>query len=373
MFMRNMLKKWQASTWLPAQYGKMPYFWMLSLALFGWKYVNLPFYWWELVALLLTLLLFLAVYIRSYWVSGARLIGCIVLIVCLALAWAPFNYGSAGLVIFAATMCARLPDTRHAYRALMLVIVTVGVASFGFNFDSFFWMPAILLAIPGGMAAIFNEVQLRSNQQLQQNQKEIQYLAALAERERIGRDLHDLLGHTLSLITLKAELAGKLFDRDQLACKNEIAEIEQTARQTLAEVRAAVLGYRNTGLGHELRHAQQTLRSAQVEFVSDIRVENLPVAIENVIALALREAVTNIIRHAHASRCELSLSEKAQQICLRIADNGTAAAQAAGSDGQGSGLAGMRERVRALGGSFAVNRQAGFCIQICLPLPTQSM
>lgn len=369
MAMLASLKKWCSAPWLPSQYGKAPYFWMLSLAMFGWKYFNIPFYAIEIVFLGLSLPLFLLLYLGSFWVGGGRLIFCIASVTAMGLGWAPVNYGSAGLIIFAATMCARFSETRHSYSALALVIGAVALSSYVLQLDTFFWMPAILLGIPGGMAAIFNEAQARSNQQLRSNQEQIKYLAALAERERIGRDLHDLLGHTLSVITLKAELAGKLFERDPAACKKEISDIELTARQALGEVRAAVLGCRATGLAQELRNAHDTLAAAQVSFVSDIGPEAIPPVLENVIALALREAVTNIIRHAQASRCEMSLHTRDQQVLCSIADNGASAKLAPGVLlRNGHGLRGMSERVRALGGSFAVSTAHGMGIEITLPL-----
>ena len=138
--------------------------------------------------------------------------------------------------------------------------------------------------------------------------EEIEHLAKVAERERIARDLHDLLGHTLSLITLKAELARKLVDRDPQRAKQEMLDVEQTSRAALADVREAISGYRGEGLAAELIRARKTLETAGISVDSDIAELPLTPAQETVLALALREAMTNVVRHAQARRCSVQLA-----------------------------------------------------------------
>lgn len=181
----------------------------------------------------------------------------------------------------------------------------------------------------------------------------------------ISRDLHDLLGHSLSLIALKAELAGKLVQRDAGACANEIRDIECSARRALTEVRAAVTGYRESGLTHALASARASLAAASVEL--DERVERVALApaTENVVALALREAVTNVVRHAGASRCSVLLELDHGVAVLRVADDG----RARSSDDlkHGNGLTGMRERVAAAGGRLALRAQSGLELELRIP------
>ena len=137
-------------------------------------------------------------------------------------------------------------------------------------------------------------------EKLQLAQEEIEHLAKVAERERIARDLHDLLGHTLSLITLKAELARKLVDRDPQRAKQEMQDVEHTSRAALADVREAISGYRGQGLAAELLRARQTLETAGITVDCEASEVPLSPAQETVLALALREAVTNVVRHAQA-------------------------------------------------------------------------
>lgn len=194
---------------------------------------------------------------------------------------------------------------------------------------------------------------------------EVRRLAATAERERIGRDLHDLLGHTLSLITLKLELSRKLFDRDPAAARRELTEAEDVARHALAEVRTAVTGIRAAGFAAELASAALLLRASGVQFDSQQQVANLPESVECGLALVLREAATNIARHAHATRARASMVRSGDDVQLLIEDNGRG-----GVHLQGNGLRGMRERVQALGGSLRLDSPpgAGTRLEIEVPL-----
>lgn len=201
---------------------------------------------------------------------------------------------------------------------------------------------------------------------LKLSQEEVRRLAATAERERIGRDLHDLLGHTLSLITLKLELSRKLFDRDTEAAKREVAEAERVARHALAEVRSAVTGIRATDLAAELASARLLLESSGVHLDYAAPPAALPIEIERALSLVLREAATNIARHAQASCARVELERDANTLRLRVSDDGRG-----GVASDGNGLCGMRERVRALGGLMSIDspRGRGTVLLITVPLP----
>jgi two-component system sensor histidine kinase DesK len=194
---------------------------------------------------------------------------------------------------------------------------------------------------------------------------EVRRLAATAERERIGRDLHDLLGHTLSLITLKLELSRKLFDRDAEAARREVLEAEKVARHALAEVRCAVTGFRATDMAAELASARLLLESSAVQLDYG-QPPCMPVEIERALALVLREAATNIARHAGATQANVSFESIDGGLCLTIADNGRG-----GVAEEGNGLTGMRERVRALGGRLQIHstRGQGTRLRVAVPLP----
>ena len=199
---------------------------------------------------------------------------------------------------------------------------------------------------------------------LKLSHEEVRRLAATAERERIGRDLHDLLGHTLSLITLKLELSRKLFDRDSEAARREVLEAEKVARHALAEVRCAVSGFRAADLAAELASARLLLESSTVQLGYG-QPPCMPAEIERVLALVLREAATNIARHARATRASVSFESIDGGLCLTIADNGRG-----GVEEEGNGLTGMRERVRALGGRLQIHstRREGTRLRVVVPV-----
>ena len=247
--------------------------------------------------------------------------------------------------------------------AAVLLLVPAIAYSLGHAALSFI-LPALAIGVPTGIAAIMDTSLRDSRERLLRKQEEVEHMATIAERERISRDLHDLLGHTLSLITLKAELAGKLAGRDIDACKQEIGDIERCARNALAEVRAAVTGYRLTGLQHELASARASLAAAGIDMHAALASFSVPAAAENVMALALREAVTNIIRHAGASRCDVSLTQEGGIILFRIADNGAAGREIR----HGNGLNGMRERVASVGGQLALQVEKGLALELRLPI-----
>jgi two-component system, NarL family, sensor histidine kinase DesK len=208
-----------------------------------------------------------------------------------------------------------------------------------------------------GSANTFIAQQKRADRKLRLAQEENVQLAAVAERERIARDLHDVLGHTLSVIVLKAELARRLMQEgpgyNPQRAAQEIADVETTARTALAEVREAIGGYRSQGLVAELDLARRTLDAAGVTLTWQPPPTGAPVLSateETVLSLSVREAVTNIVRHAEATRCTMRLATTPDgYYALLVEDNGRHAIQQ-----EGNGLRGMRERVAGLGGRFSI-------------------
>lgn len=205
----------------------------------------------------------------------------------------------------------------------------------------------------------------KKNAALKLSQDEVRRLAATAERERIGRDLHDLLGHTLSLITLKLELSRKLFERDPTASRRELEEAENVARHALAEVRAAVTGIRATDLAAELASARLLLESSAVHLDYGNLPPSLPDDVERGLALVIREAVTNIHRHAGATEASVRFESTAEKLEMKICDNGRG-----GQSSEGNGINGMRERVQALGGTLSIDSppKRGTRLSVCVPL-----
>ncbi len=154
-----------------------------------------------------------------------------------------------------------------------------------------------------GIALMFLRRLIRTNAELRFAREENARLAVSEERLRFARDLHDLLGHSLSLIALKSELAGRLIDVDPARARSEVHDIEQVTRDALREVREAVSGYRQPALDAELNGAQAALRAAGIECTIARHVDHLPSTIEATLGWTVREGVTNVIRHSAAQRC----------------------------------------------------------------------
>ena len=365
---RSFIARLARQPWVPPARGKSPYLWVLMLAFLCFKYVYTGPNPAEAALLALTVLGFLPLYFYSYWPLRASVRTAVIAATCaFGALWVPYNPGASTFFIFACGMCSGFLSPRAAFTALGLVLgaAVAAALTLGSHTPEFLFPALVVGSLVGGAA--ITDVRLgRSRALLLRKQEEVEQMATIAERERISRDLHDLLGHTLSLITLKAELAGKLFERDPAACRKEIADIETSARAALSEVRSAVSGYRQSGFAHELAGARASLAAAQVVLHADVQALQLPAAAENVMSLALREAVTNIVRHAGASECQLSLSEVQGMLVLRIADNGEKLASE-GAIRRGNGLAGMAERAAALGGNLALRVERGLALELRLP------
>jgi two-component system, NarL family, sensor histidine kinase DesK len=191
-------------------------------------------------------------------------------------------------------------------------------------------------------------------------------LAKIAERERIARDLHDVVGHTLTLITLKAELAGwALFEkRDPQRARAEMADIESASNKTVSDVMRTIRGDLSETMAAEIECAAATLRTANIAAECRNEVVVIDYATEVTLGLALREAVTNIVRHAGAASCRIRLDQTDRDYSLEVHDNGRG-----GNQQEGGGLRGMRERVEAVGGTVSRTISGGTHLLVRIPIP----
>jgi len=371
--MRHTMARLWTGPWIPSEYGKLSYLWLLSLGYMFWKFAYVRPGPVEAALLVLSFVFFFWLYCASYWARGWQVAACMLASCLLGAAWVRWNAGAATFFIFACAMAARIVDIRRALLAVGLVIVAALLASLLASSPQMrfvFVMPLLTAGLPVGIGSIMDARLRRSRQELLRKQEEVEHMATIAERERISRDLHDLLGHSLSLIALKAELARKLADRDtdgaRAACRREIADIEAAARQSLAEVRTAVSGYRERGLAHALASARASLAAADVALDEQVERVQLAPAAEHVVALAVREAITNVVRHAGARRCTLSLALEEGSAVLRVMDDGARLRHAADIR-HGNGLNGMRERAAAVGGKLALAVGAGLALELRVP------
>ncbi len=235
------------------------------------------------------------------------------------------------------------------------------------------WLIALMLLVRGLGLDMIGVARMGSAiRELHAARRELARLAVIEERERLSRDLHDLLGQTLSMITLKSELARQVVTEEPDRCAQELAEIERVARQTLREVREAVAGYRQPDLSSELEGARQLLSASGIEGEIDSIQEGLPPAIDAVLAWTVREGVTNVIRHSRAGRCRIHLTHKHGMIGVEVLSDGGRREHVESAERPGLGLAGLRERVSALGGRMeagALTLSGKEHFRLCVELP----
>lgn len=207
----------------------------------------------------------------------------------------------------------------------------------------------------------------RTIRELHAAREEIARLAVFEERLRISRDLHDLLGHTLSLVALKSELAAKLVRDDPDRAQAELEDVQRVTRQGLTEVREAVHGYRRLAFVDSLDGARTALAAAGIAVRVDGSAEHLPDEVENVLAWALREATTNVVRHSGAHTCEITLASDDHSVALQVDDDGAPEPSAARN---GAGLTGLAERARRLHGTLETGTrpEGGFRLRLRVPL-----
>jgi two-component system sensor histidine kinase DesK len=310
--------------------------------------------------------IFLVLYWRAYFGPKRHVLWCTLGIAALSFALTPINVGGGECYLIYA--CAFIAFTgsnlREAVERMLLLALLYALEGLLLGFPWAFAASAVLVSMAVGLMNIFFRRNQQQDAELRLSHDEVRRLAAATERERIGRDLHDLLGHTLSLVAVKSELAGRLLERDPSAARREIAEVERVARDALSQVRSAVTGIRAAGLAAELASARLLLESAGVTFDYRPPAQALPEQVETTLALALREAVTNIQRHARASCAEVSVEHDRDRAILRVHDNGRG-----GIDAHGNGLVGMRERVEALGGNLSIRSERGHGTELTVALP----
>jgi two-component system sensor histidine kinase DesK len=358
------LKPW-STIFKDKDHGWSPLLWVVYL---GFFFVQ-PIY--DHVSLKIWLLdglgavLFLCLYFGLFVLENPRALAHIAGMMLLGLLYQPINGGACTFFIFAAAMLPFCVESQAAAWAGLLAIGSIAAVE-GLFLHIHGWQlfySALFPVIIGAGNTFFAE-RNRMNRRLRKANDEIEHLATVAERERIARDLHDVLGHTLSVITLKSELAGKLIDRDPQRAGKEIREVEEISRQALSDVRDAIRGYRSKGLAAELAQAKSTLETAGVAVHCDASTTvKIPAMQEGVLSMAVREAVTNVVRHAQAHTCTLRVEQQNGSCRLEIADDGRG-----GVHSEGNGLRGMRERVEMLGGTLTRDSHSGTRLTITVPI-----
>jgi two-component system sensor histidine kinase DesK len=289
------------------------------------------------------------------------------------------NYGSSFLWLFigVSAIAGLMLSFRNASIAVFgLTLLTLGFSIYaGGSIVSANWLqiiPLVLLVRGLGLDMIGFVRLSQALRELHSAREELARQAVVEERLRMARDLHDLLGHTLSLITLKSELAGRLLEKEPQTASQEVHEIERVARQALREVREAVAEYRKRTLHGELDGARQILAAAGIVFTVEDETQSLPPNTDAVLAWVVREGVTNVIRHSRAQHCLIRIKSTDEYVRVEVINDGHTREEISKVQ-MGSGLSGLAERVAELGGRIETGASSslnsmGYQLKVEIPI-----
>jgi two-component system sensor histidine kinase DesK len=327
------------------------------------------------IGIAIGLLVFLPLYFAGYRVSGRARLAVVVALMTLGAVMTPTNFGAVVFFIYAASFVGG-GARGHAALGWIAVVTTAGVATVLIGVDPAAappWLPFPLVVPVAIFTLLIGFVNIQSAESRRRDvlqraaDEERARLALQEERHRIATDLHDVLGHTLSVIALKADLAGRLSDRDQAAARAEMVDVARIARDALSTARGVVTGIQRISVGDELARARTVLASAGIETTvdePDVRA-GLPESIDHALALVLREAVTNILRHSRATSCHIEVRRTSDQVQLEVTDNGRGGKAPLI---EGNGLRGMRARVTELDGTLTMHPDGGLRLVATVPL-----
>ena len=332
-------------------------------------YYFVPVYYMPFSALAQVLLigvycLFVSLYLVAITLRPRHVWKPLLAIVFLAIVITPYTPGSSTFFSYVGFLVGFTYRT-HIWLLVSSVIAALILAMhYQFNYPfPFFAFPALSGLATIGIVGYIEKLRLEARTSQFKSHQEIEQLAVIAERERIARDLHDILGHTLSSIALKAELAEKLLTHDKHEqAKQHLAELHQIARNSLSLVRQTVSGYKHRGLSGEVMELCEKLR--QNGFVVDLHgdIPQLTPRAETAIILALTELTTNVLRHSNGDHCHIEFQQDCNKLLVRMRDNGTVESLT-----PGNGLQGIQERLHALAGELQSSIHQGCEFVISLP------
>ena len=309
-------------------------------------------------------LIFLTLYFASYWLAPIVAVAPIAGIAILGALLTPDHAGASVFLCYAASLACYLFPWRYGVAAatsvLAAFLLIAGLAGYP---ESYLAINSLVIV---AVAAIYTQARRSAviTERLHLREAELAAIHRASERRRIAHDLHDQLGQHLVLIALKADLGRKQAAAGMPGAERELSEIGAAARDTLNSVRRVVSGYSARPLLKELSHAEEVLRLAGVEPRIDAQVpEGLSERQECFVALILREAVTNVARHARASACTIRICAEARTLVVEITDDGRGALRY-----DGFGTDGMRERAAQIGGKLDVRRDKGTRVSLRAPL-----
>ncbi|WFA05255.1 sensor histidine kinase [Bacillus sp. HSf4] len=360
----------------PSRYGFFPYIFLIYLLLpisyLTYQTAGLK----QLIGFGLVLL-FLVTYRQLYFISPQKKLFSYWLAIQLSIILIYTVFYDINLVFlgfFPANFIGYYREKKKFRRGLASLVVVL-VAPFTYHLlndqslhnQLSYFLPflVIMLISPFGIRSMNRRMELE--QELDEANQHIQELVKREERVRIARDLHDTLGHTLSLLTLKSQLVQRTVASDPERARKEAREMETTSRAALKQVRELVSEMKTATIAEELIHIQQILRAADItfEYMGDSDFSSIPPVTQNIVSMCIREAATNIVKHSRATHCIISISQTDENMSITVKDDGM------GIDQQkpfGNGLRGMKERLSLIDGDIDVSTHNGAVLKITVPM-----
>jgi two-component system sensor histidine kinase DesK len=387
---RSKLREIIAATGISVRLWRLyAYFWLVCLFFPILSLIETPPSGLDLLLAVIGLITFVVTYFSVMWphplddsvrarfklkASTTLIISLTVLILFLSI-----NYGSSFLWLFigVSAIAGLILSFRNASIAVFgLTLLTLGFSIYaGGSIASANWLqiiPLVLLVRGLGLDMIGFVRLSDALRELHTAREELARQAVMGERLRMARDLHDLLGHTLLLITLKSELAGRLLEKEPHTAAQEVHEIESVARQALREVREAVAGYRQRTLRGELDGARQILEAAGVICTIEYDAQSLSLDMDVVLAWIVREGVTNVIRHSRAQHCLIRITSTDEFVHAEVINDGYPREKSSRLK-SGTGLSGLAERIAGLGGRIETGTPSssegiGYLLKVEIPI-----
>ena len=307
---------------------------------------------------------FLLLYRQAVYARGEHAIIWLIALTILVSLGTSFTFGTQSLFGYIAFVAGFNLSFKKSSTGLLVLCSAIILSAYFFtDLNIYFYLPALLMSIGLFVFGFSTQRDVIHRIKEAHSQEKIEQLATIAERERIARDLHDLIGHSLSSIALKAELADKYLSlKEQSKAQQEISEVAILSREILSEVRQAVSGLKKQNLSNSLNKLMAELINQNFTVECNNKLKTLSATIESTLVLILTEAVTNILRHSTGDKVALELWQENNQVKLTIHDNGHC-----DDFIQGNGLQGIHERCQQLNGQLSIDNKQGFMLNITLP------
>ena len=323
----------------------------------------------DMLAIALALIVFLPIYFRSFSGSTPIYLFAAAAIEGITLLLAPFNGMEGTFHIYAAACAGAQSDWRRGAAAILVLgLVYFGVSQFVMDAHILRTSMVVFMSCIIGATCMAGTYSIAARQARERALTLDRQLAAVEERERIAGDLHDILGHTLTMIAVKADLAAKLIETDADRSHQEIKDIQHAARSALSEVRETVTGMTHVTMAEEIARAETSLAALGITFAT---TGTLPPVLSTRASkaggLAIREAITNIVKHSNATSVHLDLRSDDAGFAFTLSDNGKTDLSDNKDLTPGTGLQSLSRRISALGGRALIDMSDGVTLDIFLP------